>query len=275
MARSLRFGSPGIHHVLNRGVEKRNVFVDRADYLYFLRILKKNSDAFDFRVLSYCLMPNHYHLLVDMKNENLSEAVKSLNQNYAQYFNRKYERVGGLWQGRFKSRCVRDKKYLETLVKYIEQNPIKAGITSKPGEYPWVSALTKDTTLSPEENALLEEFFGTREGTCAGTCAEAEKKEKDREGLSPATTLAQHFREADRLKATIGLWRGKDSRRYSVVRQLGAEKDKAILSALRDGYSAKQISCYLGVSPSAISKRLRSMYGVRPRKLTAVERDDA
>jgi hypothetical protein len=146
--------------------------------------------------------------------------------------------------------------------------------------------LTKDITLSPEENALLEEFFG------------AEKIEKDREGLSPATTLAQHFLEADLMKASIGLWRGKrnarsrrrfrdsepsgqpsqeygDSRRSQLARQLRAAKDKAILSALRDGYSGKQISCYLGVSPSAISKRLQSILGVRPHKLTAVERDNA
>jgi REP element-mobilizing transposase RayT len=293
MARGFRVESPGIYHVLNRGVEKRDVFLERSDYEKFLRLLKENKVEFDFHVLAYCFMPNHYHLLLQTKSENLSAAIKSQNQMYAQYFNRKYERVGGLWQGRFKSRLVRDNKYLKTLFKYIEQNPIKAGIAAKIGEYPWASAVTKDIALNPEDNELLKEFFGAdkREksskelgvGGSGDICFKGEERR-----APPEMPLSQHFMEADLMKAAIGLWRGKrnarsrrrfrdggsssepsgrpsgqssqeygDSRRSQLACQLRAAKDKAILSALRDGYSGKQISCYLGVSPSAISKRLR------------------
>jgi REP element-mobilizing transposase RayT len=109
-------------------------------------------------------MPNHYHLLFEMKDENLSLVLKQLNQKYTWYFNRKYDRVGTLWQGRFKSWFVRDEKYLTVLIKYIERNPIKAGLCAQIGEFPWASAHTEDPNLSPDDIAQLTEFFSKKTG---------------------------------------------------------------------------------------------------------------
>lgn len=165
MSRLPRTNRIGLYHVINRGVEKRLIFLDDPDRLRFLSLVDEQKAAFDFNVVAYCLMPNHYHLLLEMKAENLSFALKRLGQDYTQYFNRKYNRVGSLWQGRFKSWFVHDEKYLDVLIKYIERNPIKKGITSRIGEYPWASSATADPTLSQDDIAQLTEFFSTKLGS--------------------------------------------------------------------------------------------------------------
>ena len=159
MSRMRRIDCVGLYHVINRGVEKRLIFLDDPDRLRFQNLVNSQKKAFDFDVIAYCLMPNHYHLLIEMRFENLSSAIKGLNQYYAQYFNKKYDRVGALWQGRFKSWFVHSEKYLGVLIKYIERNPIKAGMATRIGEYPWASSATEDPELSPEDIAQLTEFF--------------------------------------------------------------------------------------------------------------------
>lgn len=162
MSRLPRINRIGLYHVINRGVEKRLIFLDDADRRRFLSVVDEQKAAFDFDVIAYCLMPNHYHLLLEMRAENISLALKRLGQDYTQYFNRKYNRVGSLWQGRFKSWFVNDEKYLNVLIKYIERNPIKKGMASRIGEYPWASAAAKDSALSKEDIAQLTEFFSTK-----------------------------------------------------------------------------------------------------------------
>ena len=135
MARLPRIDLAGFHHVANRGVEKRQVFVDNEDYDRFLTLLCQKCAKFDVNVHSYCLMSNHYHLLVETQEENLSKFMRAVNAQYAAYFNRKYKRVGHLWQGRFKSWFVTDEAYLYTLIKYIEFNPVKAKMVHELSQY--------------------------------------------------------------------------------------------------------------------------------------------
>lgn len=137
----------GIYHIYNRGVEKRNIFMDNQDYktfLYFLKIyLQKpsdNSDDDSFRIkssnkknfsdkielLCYCLMPNHFHLLIKQKEEkDITDFMRCLLTNYSMYFNRKHKRIGSLFQGRYKAVLVQDDNYLLHLTRYIHLNPIK------------------------------------------------------------------------------------------------------------------------------------------------------
>jgi REP element-mobilizing transposase RayT len=130
----------GFHHVINRGVEKRNVFLNEEDFDTFLDLLCKTCLEYGVNVHSYALMSNHYHLLVETSKENLSMYMRRLNAAYAIYFNKKYKRSGHLWQGRFKSWFVTDDSYLYTLIRYIEYNPLKARLIKKTGEYPYSSA---------------------------------------------------------------------------------------------------------------------------------------
>ncbi|MEA3522595.1 MAG: transposase, partial [Campylobacterota bacterium] len=139
MPRRLRVDMCGYYHVLNRGVDKRKIYKDEEDFVNFLTITCKASQLFDVNVHSYVLMNNHYHLLIETKKENLSKYMKHINANYAIYFNKKYNRSGYLWQGRYKSWYVTDDAYLYALVRYIENNPIKAKIRSTLGEYKYSS----------------------------------------------------------------------------------------------------------------------------------------
>ena len=142
MARLPRIDLAGFHHVVNRGVERRNVFLDREDHEEFLDLLCVVCEQFDVTVHSYCLMSNHYHLLIETQQENLSKVMRAINAQYAAYFNRKQKRVGHLWQGRFKSWFVTDEAYLYTLIKYIEFNPIKAKMVERIGDYTYSSYLS-------------------------------------------------------------------------------------------------------------------------------------
>jgi len=100
MSRLPRMNRIGLYHVINRGVEKRLIFLDDPDRRRFLSLVDEQKAAFDFDVVAYCLMPNHYHLLLETRFENLSFALKRLDQDYTQYFNRKYDRVGSSRRGR-------------------------------------------------------------------------------------------------------------------------------------------------------------------------------
>jgi REP element-mobilizing transposase RayT len=139
MPRKPRIEIAGYYHVLNRGVEQRVVFKESKDYEYFEELMCFYAKSYGITIHNYCLMSNHYHLLVEITQENLSKFMRQLNMNYSIYFNKKYKRSGHLWQGRFKSWYVTDEAYLYTLMCYIEQNPLKANMVSELKEYPYSS----------------------------------------------------------------------------------------------------------------------------------------
>ena len=129
----------GYYYIINRGIEQRVVFKEADDYEYFEELMCFYMKSFAITLYNYCLMGNHYHLLIKIQNENLSKFMRQLNMNYAIYFNKKYKRTGHLWQGRFKSLYVTDEAYLYTLMCYIEQNPLKANMVKDLKEYPYSS----------------------------------------------------------------------------------------------------------------------------------------
>ena len=139
MPRKPRLEIPGYYHILNRGVERRVVFKEASDYEHFEALMCNSLKSHGITLHNYCLMPNPYHLLIETSTGNLSKFMRQLNMNYAIYFNKKYNRVGHLWQGRFKSCYVTDEAYLYTLMRYIEQNPLKAGMVQRLEEYPYSS----------------------------------------------------------------------------------------------------------------------------------------
>ncbi len=159
MARRIRIETPGFHHIYNRGVEKRFVYSEKSDKEKFLQILCEVSEHYDFIVHAYVLMDNHYHLLIENKKENLSAGMRQINSLYAQYFNKKYDRVGHLWQDRYKSWTVLDESYLFTLFKYFENNPVKAGLAERVGEYEW--ALMHDISFGKVKRCMLKSFVLT------------------------------------------------------------------------------------------------------------------
>lgn len=140
MARPLRVESPGaFYHVINRGNAGEDIFKSIRDREKYLEYLEAASSRFSLRIHTFCLMTNHYHLLVETPEANLSQAIQWINVSYAVYFNIKRQRRGHLFQGRFKSLLVDADEYLKHLSRYIHLNPVRAKMVESASQYPWSS----------------------------------------------------------------------------------------------------------------------------------------
>lgn len=137
--RARRVSGSGIYHVMLRGVNRDVIFLEDEDRERFMIALKAAKVASDCKVLAYCLMDNHVHLVLRSGIEPIGSTVRRLGVRYAGWFNRKYDRVGHLFQDRFKSVPVDDDAHLITLLRYVWNNPVEAGLVERPDEYYWSS----------------------------------------------------------------------------------------------------------------------------------------
>ena len=155
MARHPRLAvANAVYHVLNRGNNHQVIFIDNKDSQYFIEKLKEVKEKYQCKLYSYVLMPNHIHLLIEpLIAQDMAKFMKAITQRYGQYINKKYERTGTLWEGRYKSCLVSKDDYFITCCKYIEMNPVRAGIVSKPEEYQWSSYNIK---IGMKNNYLLD-----------------------------------------------------------------------------------------------------------------------
>lgn len=157
----------GFFHIFNRGVGRQLIFHKNRDFEFYLNRLEQARKEKGVEVLAYCLMPNHVHLLVkQVGEENVSPFISSVHTSYAKYFNGTYDRVGHLFQGRYKQVIVKRDEHLQYLVAYIHLNPVEAGLVAKPEEYQWSSrkAYTHgihDPVCSPNE--ILTIFGGSKQ----------------------------------------------------------------------------------------------------------------
>ena len=140
MARKPRVQCPGaLYHVIARGNQRQDIFLDEADYRRYLNLLSSYRKRYTFTLYAYVFMSNHVHLLIEQGETPLSKVMQGLGQSYTGYYNRKYKMSGHLFQGRYKAvLCERD-AYLLELVRYIHLNPVRAGMVKLPDEYPWSS----------------------------------------------------------------------------------------------------------------------------------------
>ncbi len=141
MPRRSRIVVPGCaHHVTQRGNHQTNVFFDNEDRHHYFELLGKNLSAYSVRLWAYCLMTNHIHAIAVPPSETaLSEMFRNIHSAYGLWFNRKYRLSGHLWQGRFYS-CVLGDSHLWPAVRYVERNPVRAGVVKRAEEHPWSSA---------------------------------------------------------------------------------------------------------------------------------------
>ncbi len=140
MSRPLRIEYPGAcYHVINRGLERREIFTSPKDYQYFLLLLDQMYLKYNLIVHSYCLMPNHYHLYLETPNAQLAQIMRQLDGIYTQAFNYRHNRVGPLMQGRYKAVLIDKDSYSLELSCYIHLNPVRARMTDRPESYQWSS----------------------------------------------------------------------------------------------------------------------------------------
>ncbi len=141
MPRVARIVATGLaHHITHRGNRKLEVFLDDDDRGVYLRLLRISGTKYGLDVLAYCLMSNHVHLVaVPREADSLARAIAYAHTSYTRHFNRKYSLSGHLWQGRFFS-CVLDERHALAAARYVERNPVRAGIVGRAWDYKWSSA---------------------------------------------------------------------------------------------------------------------------------------
>lgn len=163
MARPLRIEyENAFYHIIKRGLEKREIYKTDKDKEWFLKYLEKSHNKYKSICHAYCLMDNHYHMIIQTPRANLTKVMHYVNASYAMYYNKKNNRAGPLYQGRYKSILIEADEYLYHLSRYIHLNPIRAKVINKLEEYKWSSyqkyIKNKTTGKGIETNFILSNF---------------------------------------------------------------------------------------------------------------------
>jgi len=149
----------GVYHIIKRGINKQSIFQDEEDKdIYLDRLLQCKKDS-AFELYAYCLMSNHVHLLIKEGNESISIVMKRIGISYAYWYNKKYDRIGHLFQDRFRSEAVENDKYLLTVTRYIHQNPVKIGL--RIDDWTSYNSYLKDTVFV-DTQLILEMFSANK-----------------------------------------------------------------------------------------------------------------
>lgn len=253
MPRKLRIEACGYHHVINRGVAKSDIFLHVKDKEKFLELLGAVCKEYKFNIHAFCLMDNHYHLLIENKKENLSQGMRQLNSQYAAYFNKAYNRSGHLWQGRYNSWYVMDETYLFTLFKYIEANPVKARISSKIGEYQYSSSycIMNDGVPPFLRNSFVLRDYPTHQ---LFEALEIPMSLKEEVAISTLHNTKYKIEEGELLHV-----KKEPLDSYFENANTKLKRNEAIQNAFENDYSRSDIARHLGLSVAGVSKILKKL----------------
>ena len=155
-----------MHHVYARGNAQQPIYLDDIDRWRYLRLLRKVIERTEWMCMAYCLMANHMHLLVETRTANLGAGMHRLHGSFAQYFNRRHQLSGHLFQGRYDAVPIANDPQLWMTAAYIVRNPVKAGLCQAPADWPWSSHAAVIESRSPEwiASERLESYFGAAGG---------------------------------------------------------------------------------------------------------------
>ena len=277
MARPLRIEFAGaLYHLTSRGDRREDIFLDDVDRKMFLEVLADVCDRFRWVCHAYCLMSNHYHLVVETRESTLSQGMRQLNGVFTQRSNRRHHRVGHVFQGRYKAILVQKEAYLLELVRYVVLNPVRAGMVRSAREWPWSSYratagmieapswLHLDWVLSAFGSKRKAAMVAFRQFVSDGRAANAPWADLKRQvylgdeafvdamlvKLDDATPLSE-------IPATQHRPPPKPLEHYAKV---GSDRDDAINAAYRSGgYSMKSIGDHFGLHYSMVSRIIKKL----------------
>jgi len=271
MARALRLELPdGVYHVTSRGNARQAIFLSDADREAFLSTLALAVARFGLLCHAYCLMENHYHILLETPRANLARAMRFLNSSYAQSFNRRHRRVGHLLQGRYHAVLVERESHLLELARYVVLNPVRVGLCGRAGDWPW-SSYRAAVGLDPAPPFLT---VGWVLGQFAETRATAVERYRafveDEAGSSPWGHLRGHVflggedfvaRHSSSLPRLAEVPRSqREPLRPSLSTLFSTHGEAAILLAYRcHGYRLVDLAEHMGVHYATVSRRLRRL----------------
>ena len=278
MSRPVRLEYAGaLYHVTSRGNERKPIYLEDDDFELFLECLAGVCERFNWVIHSYCLMTNHYHLLVETPDGNLSKGMRQLNGVFTQDLNRKHKRVGHLFQGRYKAILVDKESYLLELCRYIVLNPVRARMVDSPQEWPWSSwGYTVGVQISPTwlaTDALLKLFGNQRQQAVAsymkfvidGIGKTIWGELRHQVYLGDDAFVERHLKLAPNLASDLSEVPLKQRRSSPLALKEYVEKasssDEAIIKAYSSGgYTLKQIGDYFALHYSRVSRIVKGKY---------------
>jgi putative transposase len=276
MARPLRIEFPNaLYHVTSRGDRREPIVEDDADRLTFFTVLAEVIERFNWLCHAYCLMTNHYHVVVQTPDGNLSPGMRQLNGMYTQATNRRHRRTGHLFQGRFKAILVDEDPYLLELTRYVVLNPVRAGMVKHPRHYPWSSyrAMVGQAPVPPwlATDGVLAQF-GKRRANARRRYSEfvlAGIKQESIWGnlrqqiyLGDERFIARMQRKVKPQGDTLSIPRAHRRPPAPALSTLAArhrDRDKAILTAYATGaYSYREIAEHFDLHLATIGRIVRA-----------------
>lgn len=288
MARKPRIEIGGaLYHVIARGNNRRKIFRSDADYLRFIEILSTQKSKLPFYLYAYCLMPNHFHLLIEMQEDPVSRIMQRVLTSFSQYHNRKYKKIGHLFQGRYKSILCQSDRYLGELVRYIHLNPVRAKMVKRPKRFPYSGHRAylglDDSGLVDTEPVLRhfgaskkravevyqrfveaeirsgsqDEYYRATEGRMLGS-EEFVEKIKHRVGEHTAKRAPEPISMDELLAAAVrisGLER-EELCSNSKKRRTVAMKEAVMIIGRERGIRGGELAAALKVDPSTVTRRM-------------------
>lgn len=276
MARPLRIEFEGaLYHITSRGNARQSIFKDDQDRLLFLDTVKRVVERYHWLCHAYCLMDNHYHLIVETPEGNLAKGMRQLNGVYTQLYNRRHHRTGHMFQGRYKAILVQKESHSLEVCRYVVLNPVRAKIVKDAGRWRW-SSYCGTTGVEEPHGCLTTDWvlgqFGERRGRAQAAYREFVKAGIGGETIYKSVTAQSLLGREDFVEKVIGHVRGYEKvkeipkgQRYLGRPSLGdlfkaalkgkEKRDRRIFEAAqRYGYSQKEIAEHLGMHYSTISK---------------------
>ncbi len=274
MARPLRLEFAGaLYHITSRGNRQETIYLDDKDRASFFSVLDDVTHRFNWRIYAYCLMDNHYHLLVETPDGNLSRGMRQLNGVYTQRVNRRHGRTGHVFQGRYKSILVQKDNYLLELSRYIVLNPVRAGMVAEAGDWPWSSyrATAGEARAQRwlETGWLLSQFGAKRTRMLAAyvqfvregiDCSSPLEGVQNQSFLGDDSFLLK-LREIKNMQSLDEIPKAQRrpvQKSLEQFRQAFPQRDAAMARAYLSGaYTMKEIGSFFGVHYMTVSRAVR------------------
>lgn len=250
-----RKSSSKVHHIMLRGINREDIFHDDEDCQSFLFALSRVKKETDFALFAYCLMSNHIHLLLKEGETAPANILKRLGASFVYWYNRKYERVGHLFQGRYKSEPVEDDAYLLMVLRYIHNNPVAAGLTKTAADYRWSSYNDYFADMPANDltdTAFILKMFSPERKKARQLLKEFSLKENEDRFLDveesvksylPDEAIISIIRENAGLSDPAALKNASEETKEGLIRQLRGQ-----------GASLRQLARLTGISKSAIDR---------------------
>ena len=280
MARPLRIEYPGaVYHITSRGNEKKLIFKDERDREIFLDTLSQVDKRYNWLCHAYCLMNNHYHLIIETPDGNLSAGMRQLNGVYTQAFNRQHNRVGHLFQGRYKGILIQKDSHLLEVCRYVVLNPVRAKAVKKPEQWRW-SSYQATAGIEKPHPCLSTEWILNQFGSTGRISGKAYRKFVE-DGIKQESiweaVRAQSILGEEEFTATLTDYlRGKKdiaelpkSQRYidrpslenifskNILKDISKRNRKISEAVRRHGYRQREVADYLEMHFTSISRILR------------------